>query len=176
MFDPLEAMREGAPILHEGLARYPNAPRPVPAFPNVHSHVKWQLGDCEKGFAESDFVFEQTFTTQRVHQARVEGGMVQGLGFALLENLPDQEGKITAASLGEYKIPVMSDIPCLETIHIYDPAGPGPFQSKPIGENTTTPTAAAIANAVYDAIGVQIRDLPMTSEKIYFALKNGGVQ
>lgn len=117
-----------------------------------------------------------TIINPQAHQGQVEGGMVQGLGFALLENLPDQEGKIMAASLGEYKIPAMSDIPCLETINIYDPAGPGPFQSKPIGENTTTPTAAAIANAVYDAIGVQIRDLPITSEKIYFALKNGGVQ
>jgi CO/xanthine dehydrogenase Mo-binding subunit len=107
------------------------------------------------------------------HQGQIEGGMLQGLGFALIENLPEHEGRIVTANLGEYKIPGMADIPLLETVNIHDSAGPGPFQSKPIGENTITPTAAAIANAVYDALGIQIRDLPITSEKIYFALKNG---
>ncbi|MGH7834478.1 MAG: xanthine dehydrogenase family protein molybdopterin-binding subunit, partial [Candidatus Binatia bacterium] len=77
------------------------------------------------------------------------------------------------ANLGDYKIPCAADIPRIETINVKDSSGPGPFQSKPIGENTVTPTAAAIANAVYDATGVQIRDLPITSEKIYFALKHG---
>jgi len=72
VFDPSLAIEEGAPLLHEDLARYPNAPRPVPALPNVHSHVNWKFGDCRKGFAESDFVFEQAFTTQRVHQAYLE--------------------------------------------------------------------------------------------------------
>jgi xanthine dehydrogenase molybdenum-binding subunit len=108
-----------------------------------------------------------------VHQAQVEGGVVQGLGYAVMEHLQDHHGRIATANLGDYKIPNVSDIPRVETINIEDSSGPGPFQSKPIGENTVTPTAAAIANAVYDAIGVQIRDLPITSEKIYFALKHG---
>jgi CO/xanthine dehydrogenase Mo-binding subunit len=110
------------------------------------------------------------------HQGQVEGGMIQGLGFALIEKLAEQDGRIITTNLGEYKIPGIADVPRLETVNIYDPAGPGPFQSKPIGENTGTPTAAAIANAVYDAIGVQIRDLPITSEKIYFALHTGGIR
>lgn len=114
-----------------------------------------------------------TIINPLAHQGQIEGGMVQGLGFALFENLADHEGRIIGANLGEYKIPGIGDIPVLETINVHDSSGPGPFQSKPIGENTTTPTAAAIGNAVYDAIGVQIRNLPITSEKIYFALKNG---
>ena len=61
VFDAAEAMQEGAPLLHENLAGYINAPRPMPTLPNTHSHVKWQLGDAAAGFAESDFVFEQTF-------------------------------------------------------------------------------------------------------------------
>ncbi len=108
-----------------------------------------------------------------VHQAQIEGGLIQGLGFAVMEHLQDHEGRIVTANLGEYKIPAVGDIPRLETINIYDPGGPGPFKSKSIGENTSTPTAAAIANAVYDAIGIQIRDLPITAEKIYFALNHG---
>jgi len=107
------------------------------------------------------------------HQGQIEGGVIQGVGFTLIEDLPDLEGRIAATNMGEYKIPCVRDIPCLETINIYDPEGPGPFHSKPIGECTTTPTAAAVANAVYDAIGAQILDLPITAEKIYFALKNG---
>jgi CO/xanthine dehydrogenase Mo-binding subunit len=106
------------------------------------------------------------------HQGQIEGGMMQGLGFATMENLPDSEGRIAAANFGDYKIPCIRDIPELETVNIYDPAGPGPFQSKPIGECTTTPTPAAIANAVYDAIGAQILDAPITAEKIYAAVKN----
>jgi CO/xanthine dehydrogenase Mo-binding subunit len=114
-----------------------------------------------------------TIINPLVHQAQIEGGVVQGLGYAMMEHLEDHEGKIATANLGEYKIPCAADVPRVETINVEDSTGPGPFQSKPIGENTVTPTAAAIANAVYDAIGVQIRDLPITSEKIYFALKNG---
>lgn len=117
-----------------------------------------------------------TIINPLAHQGQIEGGMAQGLGFALFEDLADHEGRIIGANLGEYKIPGIGDIPALETINVHDSSGPGPFQSKPIGENTTTPTAAAIGNAVYDAIGVQIRNLPITSEKIYFALKNGEVQ
>lgn len=72
VFDSWEAMQEGAPVLHENLEKYANAPRPLPALPNVHSHVNWRLGNYQKGFAQSDFVFEQTFTTHRMHQAYLE--------------------------------------------------------------------------------------------------------
>jgi CO/xanthine dehydrogenase Mo-binding subunit len=114
-----------------------------------------------------------TIINPLVHQAQIEGGVIQGLGYGIMEHLQDDGGRIATANLGDYKIPCAADIPRIETINVKDSTGPGPFQSKPIGENTVTPTAAAIANAVYDAIGVQIRDLPVTSEKIYFALKNG---
>jgi putative selenate reductase molybdopterin-binding subunit len=97
--------------------------------------------------------------------------MVQGFGFALMENLADENGKILTANLGEYKLPNIRDIPSHETLYIRDHEGPGPFQTKPIGEHGAIPTAAAIANAVYDAIGVQITDLPITAEKIYSALR-----
>jgi CO/xanthine dehydrogenase Mo-binding subunit len=117
-----------------------------------------------------------TIINPLVHQAQIEGGLIQGLGYAVMEHLLDYDGRIVNANLGEYKIPAVGDIPRLETVNVYDPGGPGPFNSKPIGETTSTPTAAAIANAVYDAIGVQIRDLPITAEKIYLALRNGTVQ
>jgi putative selenate reductase molybdopterin-binding subunit len=101
----------------------------------------------------------------------VEGGLIQGLGFALIENLADEDGRMMTANLGEYKLPSITDIPSHQTLLLQELDGPGPFHSKPIGEHSAVPTAPAIANAIYDAIGVQIRDLPITAEKIYFAWK-----
>ncbi len=105
------------------------------------------------------------------HQGQIDGGVVQGLGYALLEHLVDEEGRIATADLGGYKIPNIQDIPRHETILVRDTKGPGPFRSKPIGEHSVIPTAPAIANAIYDAIGVQITDLPITAEKVYYALQ-----
>jgi CO/xanthine dehydrogenase Mo-binding subunit len=74
------------------------------------------------------------------------------------------------ANLGDYKIPCMLDVPPLETVLVKDPAGPGPFAAKQIGENAIIATAGAIANALDDAVGVRITDLPLTAEKVYFVL------
>ena len=108
------------------------------------------------------------------HRGQVDGGMVQGFGFALTENLADEDGKILTPNLGEYKLPNTRDIPRHDTLYIIDDDGPGPFRTKPIGEHGAIPTAAAIANAVYDAIGAQISDLPITAEKVYSAMRAKG--
>jgi CO/xanthine dehydrogenase Mo-binding subunit len=105
------------------------------------------------------------------YQGQVEGGMVQGLGFALMEDLLDDDGKIVTTNLGEYKLPNIADVPPLRTLLLEDRDGPGPFQSKPVGEHSAVPTAPCIANAVYDAIGTQIMDLPLSAETIYAALR-----
>ena len=106
------------------------------------------------------------------YQGQVEGGMMQGLGFALMENLRDDEGKIITPSLGEYKIPCAADVPPLETLLFQDQDGPGPFHSKPVGEHSAVPTAPCIANALYDAIGKQVTDLPLSAEAVYDAMKS----
>lgn len=106
------------------------------------------------------------------YQGQVEGGMMQGLGFALMENLRDDGGKIITPNLGEYKIPCAADVPPLETLLFQDQDGPGPFQSKPVGEHSAVPTAPCIANALYDAIGKQITDLPLSAELVYDAIKS----
>jgi putative selenate reductase molybdopterin-binding subunit len=108
----------------------------------------------------------------RTYQGQVEGGMMQGLGFALMENLRDDEGKIITPSLGEYKIPCAADVPPLETLLFQDQDGPGPFHSKPVGEHSAVPTAPCIANALYDAIGKQVTDLPLSAEAVYDAMKS----
>ena len=72
VFDPLEAMSGPAPVLHEDMKSYEGLPQPVSAIPNVFSHNSWTKGDIDRGFRESDQVFEHSFTTQLMHQAYIE--------------------------------------------------------------------------------------------------------
>jgi len=105
------------------------------------------------------------------HQGQIEGGIVQGLGFALEEEMNMEEGRIVTLNLGEYKIPNIKDTSKLKTVLVNNPIGPAPFQAKEIGESSICQVAPAIANAVYDAVGVRIMDLPITAEKIYNELQ-----
>ena len=107
-----------------------------------------------------------------MHQGQIEGGMIQGLGFSLMEHLADEDGKITAVSLGDYKMPNIKDVPMHHTVFVKDAWGPAPFSGKAIGEHSTTPTAPAIVNAIYDATGIQITETPISTEKVYRALRN----
>ena len=120
--------------------------------------------------------FVSAHTTGKVinplmHQGQIDGGIVFGLGYALTEHLIIDGGKVATANFGEYKIPNIQDITPLKTVVLETvPHGPGPYNSLSIGEVANVPVAAAIANAVADAVGVRIKDLPITAEKIYMAL------
>jgi CO/xanthine dehydrogenase Mo-binding subunit len=108
------------------------------------------------------------------HQGQIDGGVVQGIGYGLIEYLPVQDGRVQVANFGEYKIPTIADIPALKTVIVASAEGVGPYNVKGIGENPISPAAPAIANAIEDAVGVRIKDLPITAEKIYAALRGGG--
>ncbi len=105
------------------------------------------------------------------HQGQIDGGVIQGVGYGLIEFLPVQDGKVAVAHFGDYKIPTVRDIPRLNTVLLPSENGLGPYKVKGIGENPVSPVAPAIANAIEDAVGVRIRDLPLTSERIYAALR-----
>ena len=104
------------------------------------------------------------------HQGQLNGGFAFGVGAALMEELPVESGKVTALSLGEYKLPTVMDMPTLRTVLLRTEIGPGPFGAKAVGEVTNSGVAPAIANAVHDATGVRIYDLPITAEKVLSAL------
>lgn len=110
------------------------------------------------------------------HQGQIDGGIMQGMGYALLEEMMMDEGRVTTANLGEYKIPNVQDIPSLKTTLVRSHEGASPFQSKEIGESAISQVAPAIANAVYDAVGVRIKDLPITPEKVFRALQERRAQ
>jgi carbon-monoxide dehydrogenase large subunit len=106
------------------------------------------------------------------HQGQIDGGVIMGMGYGVMEDLAyDESGKVLAANLGDYKIPNIQDIPELRTTILQSNFGSGPYNSMSIGETALIPTAAAIANAVEDAVGVRITALPITAEKVLNALK-----
>jgi CO/xanthine dehydrogenase Mo-binding subunit len=106
------------------------------------------------------------------HQGQINGGIIAGLGYALMEELRVEDGRVTSLSLGDYKLPSIADLPPLQTVLVDAHAGVGPYDIKAIGEVPTTPVAPAIANAVYDAVGARIRELPITAEKVHAALRD----
>ena len=104
------------------------------------------------------------------HQGQIDGGAMMAIGSSLMEELIDDNGRITTTNLGEYKIPNIADIPRFKTILVHSPGGPGPYEAKGIGEMANVSPPAAIANAVHDACGVRIFDLLITAEKVFRSL------
>lgn len=103
-------------------------------------------------------------------EGQLEGGIVQGIGYALTEGVIERDGRNLNPSFLDYKILSAPDIPEIDIIIVEDLNNDGPFKAKGVGEQGIVPTAAAIANAVRHAIGVQIQDLPISPEKILRAL------
>ena len=106
-----------------------------------------------------------------MHQAQIDGGVVMGMGYALMEEVMIDGGKVVTSNFGDGKIPSIRDIPKLKTVIQEFPVGNGPYGGMSIGEPPVVPTAAAIANAVHDAVGVRIYDLPITAEKVLKVLR-----
>lgn len=108
-----------------------------------------------------------------MHQGQIDGGVVMGMGYALMEEVMIDGDKVVTSNFGDGKIPSIRDIPILKTVIQEFPVGNGPYGGMSIGEPPVVPTAAAIANAVHDAVGVRIFDLPITAEKVLRALRAG---
>lgn len=100
-------------------------------------------------------------------EGQIEGGIAMGVGYALLEEMPLKSDYHWVDSFTEYLLPTAMDVPEKIQLHLFEiPEASGPYGAKGIAEISLVPTAPAIANAVYDAVGVRIRDLPITPEKI----------
>jgi len=101
---------------------------------------------------------------------QIEGGIVQGLGSVLLEEMKIKEGKVLNPSFVDYKIPTIGDTPEMKISIVEVPEPTGPWGARGIAEACMVPTAPAIANAVFDAIGCRINSLPITAEKVLKAV------
>ena len=103
-------------------------------------------------------------------EGQVQGGVLQCIGMALYERMKTDGGSITTPDFSTYIIPTAADAPEIEVLLVEDPYSRGPFGAKGIGETPAMPGAAAIANAIANAIGVRFRELPITPEAIRQAL------
>ncbi|MYH19457.1 MAG: xanthine dehydrogenase family protein molybdopterin-binding subunit [Gemmatimonadetes bacterium] len=109
-------------------------------------------------------------------EGQMQGGVVQGIGWGLNEEyIYNDEGSMTNASFLDYRMPTTLDLPMIETIIVEVPNESHPYGVRGVGEVPIVPPPAALANAIYDATGVRLRDLPMSPPRVQQALaENGG--
>jgi CO/xanthine dehydrogenase Mo-binding subunit len=106
-------------------------------------------------------------------EGQMQGGAVQSLGFALTEGLLyDDQARLTNPSLLDYRKLTAADLPNIETHMIEVPAPEGPFGARGVGEPPIVPAPAAIANAIEDATGLRLTELPLTPERVALGLVN----
>jgi 4-hydroxybenzoyl-CoA reductase subunit alpha len=127
--------------------------------------------DLETGYVRvdriTDFSDAGTVVNPVTFHAQVEGAMIMGLGETLLEDTRfDASGRLVNPNLHDYLLPTIHETPEIATsaVESYEPRGP--FGAKEIGEGSLLPALGAIANAIYDACGVRVTELPITPEKI----------
>src|SRR4030095_10763174 len=106
-----------------------------------------------------------------VVEGQIEGSLIQGMGYALLEDVRQREGQPIGPDLEHYLVPMSADLPELVSIIVETHEPSGPFGAKGVGEAGLVPTAAAIANAIESATGVRITRLPITPERLLEALQ-----
>jgi CO/xanthine dehydrogenase Mo-binding subunit len=108
-------------------------------------------------------------------EGQIQGGATQGIGWALNEEyIFDRNGKMDNPGFLDYRMPVASDLPMIDTIMIEVPNPRHPFGVKGVGEVPIVPPLAAVANAVRDAIGIRFLDLPLSPSRVYAALQDNG--
>ena len=163
-----------------------NAPfTPVPDLSNIRgtTHPDFTFGaqsaevavDIETGQVKVNKIVTCYDVGKAINKAAVEGqmegGSIYGMGYALYEDYQLEKGVPKTLSFAEYRIPSSLDVPEVETILIESGGGLGPYGAKGIGEPACSIIAPALINAVYDAVGVRIKSLPITPDKILKALK-----
>ncbi len=104
-------------------------------------------------------------------EGQIEGGCSMGIGYALLEEVAVKDGKIQNPGLSSYLIPTALDMPEIFPVIVEATEPSGPYGAKGVGEPALVPTAAAIANAVADALGIRLYDLPLTPERVVAEIK-----
>ena len=148
-----------------------------PAFhsPSFHAHAVDLSVDEETGEVtihkyvvaqDVGFALNPTYI-----EGQIEGGVAQGLGQTLSEEIVYREGRVLNANLTDYKMPTALDVPRIESIIVEHPGLIGPYGAKGVGEPPNVEPPATVANAIAAAIGIRITSLPITAEKIVMALR-----
>lgn len=108
-------------------------------------------------------------------EGQIHGGVVQGIGWALFEGMTyNENGQLLTPTLMDYALPHSQDVPPITPLLVEVPSALGPFGAKGVGEPPVVPVAAAIANAIQDAVGARLTQIPMTPERVLVAIKEEG--
>ena len=180
--DQATLVRHGAPIIGNGFYDPPTVlPDPKTKYGNISPvypfacHIAEVEVDPNTG--QVDVVnFVAAHDSGRVInpmaiEGQIQGGVLQGLGWVLMENMVTENGKITNPDFLDYLIPTAVDAPKVKSILI-EPVDPnGPYGAKGIGEPSLNPVMSAVTNAIYNATGIRIKELPVSAEKILAELK-----
>lgn len=105
-------------------------------------------------------------------EGQAEGGVAMGIGYALMEEVEVERGTIKNKNFSDYIIPTSKDIPHIDAYFVEELEESGPYGAKGIGEPVMIPTAPAILNAIYNAVGVRMQSIPVTCDKLLLALRN----
>ncbi|MFQ5896274.1 MAG: xanthine dehydrogenase family protein molybdopterin-binding subunit, partial [Nitrospinota bacterium] len=164
--------QRGGPVLGRG--SFNETVRNVPTFATQVAEVEVDTETGEVALLNLTLAHDcGTALNPQAVAGQLEGGAVQGLGYGLMEEMILEGGRVLTPDFARYEIPTSADVPPLHTILVEDAPGPGPFGAKAVGEPGCVPTAAAVANAIYDAVGVRMKTLPATAEKVLLALRKG---
>lgn len=167
-------MKNGQPLVGRGLYTPHGLGMVSPAFSFGIQSVEVKV-DRETGHYKVVNVVTAhdsgTVLNPMAARGQLEGAIHMSLGYAFSEDMPYEEGRLLNPNLVDYKVVRYRDMPENQTLECVTYEPEGPFGAKEAGEGLTSPTAAAIANAIYNAVGVRIHDNPVTPEKVWRALR-----
>ena len=145
---------------------FPSAPAHTFASQVVDISVNPKNGKIKvlKIYTASDVGFA---INPKAVEGQIEGGIVMGIGFALGEEMVEENGRIVNPNLSDYRLPLPTEIPDIEMVLIEEKTKEGPLGAKGAGNPPLALPSSAIANALYDAQGIMIKDLPLTAEKVF---------
>ena len=162
----------GGPIVGKGsFARKPSTPALAAQIAKVEIDPETGRIKVLKMAASQDVGFA---INPMAVEGQIEGGAVQGYAWATMEEMQyNEEGNVNPGFV-DYRVPTTADLPTVESVIVEVEAPDGPFGAKGVGEPPITPTLATMANAVADAVGIRITELPMKPEKVVDALHSNG--
>ena len=162
----------GGPIVGKGsFARKPSTPALAAQIAKVEIDPETGRIKVLKMAASQDVGFA---INPMAVEGQIEGGAVQGYAWATMEEMQyNEEGNVNPGFV-DYRVPTTADLPTVESVIVEVEAPDGPFGAKGVGEPPITPTLATMANAVADAVGIRITELPMKPEKVVDALHGNG--
>ncbi|MBW2094332.1 MAG: xanthine dehydrogenase family protein molybdopterin-binding subunit [Deltaproteobacteria bacterium] len=180
--DQATRFRHGAPIVGTGFYDPPTVlPDPKTKYGNISPvypfacHIAEVEVDPDTGQVDVVNYFAAHDSGRVINpmaiEGQIQGGVLQGLGWVLMEDMVTEQGKIINPDFLDYLIPTAEDAPEVKSILI-EPVDPnGPYGAKGIGEPALNPVMAAVSNAIYNATGIRMKELPISAEKIFVELK-----